>query len=173
MDPEQLVTAFNSGVNGYLLHDEMVPETVLRALELVLVDGTVVPRGFTKLLGSSIDWPLTVMTPAPAEPPATAAPSTQAVPAPTSSIVVAAPPASDQCLARLSDREQLILGHLTRGASNKRIARDLNIAEATVKAHIKSLLRKLRVNNRTQAAMWAINHTTRAEPEPTQSAAEP
>jgi two-component system nitrate/nitrite response regulator NarL len=62
---------------------------------------------------------------------------------------------------------------LTRGASNKRIARDLNIAEATVKAHIKSVLRKLRVNNRTQAALWAINHTTRAEPDPTQSAAEP
>jgi two-component system nitrate/nitrite response regulator NarL len=59
---------------------------------------------------------------------------------------------------RLSDREHVILMHLTEGASNKHIARELNIAEATVKVHVKSLLRKIRVNNRTQAAMWAINH---------------
>jgi two-component system nitrate/nitrite response regulator NarL len=48
--------------------------------------------------------------------------------------------------------------HLTKGASNKHIARELNIAEATVKVHVKSLLRKIRVSNRTQAAMWAIKH---------------
>ena len=46
---------------------------------------------------------------------------------------------------------------LTHGASNKHIARELNIAEATVKIHVKSLLSKIRVNNRTQAAMWAMN----------------
>ncbi|MEA2737171.1 MAG: two-component system, NarL family, nitrate/nitrite response regulator NarL, partial [Acetobacteraceae bacterium] len=61
--------------------------------------------------------------------------------------------------ARLSERERLILTHLKVGASNKQIARDLDVAEATVKAHVKSLLRKLRVNNRTQAAMWALNRS--------------
>jgi two-component system, NarL family, nitrate/nitrite response regulator NarL len=70
-------------------------------------------------------------------------------------------PASDAAqtddMVRLSDREQMILKQLTYGAPNKCIARKLNIAEATVKVHIKSLLRKIRVDNRTQAAMWAVN----------------
>jgi two-component system nitrate/nitrite response regulator NarL len=38
------------------------------------------------------------------------------------------------------------------------IARRLVITEATVKVHIKAILRKLRLHNRTQAAMWAYNH---------------
>jgi len=174
MDPEQLVAAFDSGANGYLMHDEIAPETVLRALELVLVDGMVVPRGFTKLLGGSTQWPLTVVTPASAAPPSVPVDAPiQVATAPASSIIVEVPPELDPCFARLSDREQLILEHLTRGASNKRIARDLNIAEATVKAHIKSLLRKLRVSNRTQAAMWAIDHVRRDEPKPEQPALEP
>jgi two-component system nitrate/nitrite response regulator NarL len=65
-------------------------------------------------------------------------------------------PAGDPSL--LSSREYAILRHLTQGASNKHIARQLEIAEATVKVHVKSLLRKIRVSNRTQAAMWAVSH---------------
>jgi diguanylate cyclase (GGDEF)-like protein len=61
-------------------------------------------------------------------------------------------------IVRLSNREQMILKQLMHGAPNKCIARALNIAEATVKVHIKSLLRKIRVENRTQAAIWAMNH---------------
>jgi two-component system nitrate/nitrite response regulator NarL len=41
------------------------------------------------------------------------------------------------------------------GNSNKVIARELDVCEATVKVHVKAILRKLEVNNRTQAAMWA------------------
>jgi len=59
---------------------------------------------------------------------------------------------------RLSDREKLILTHLTHGDSNKHIAREIGIAEATVKVHVKSLLRKLQVRNRTQAAMWGMDN---------------
>jgi DNA-binding CsgD family transcriptional regulator len=55
---------------------------------------------------------------------------------------------------RLSNREKMILTQLMQGASNKHIARELNIAEATVKVHVKNLLGKIRVDNRTQAAMW-------------------
>jgi two-component system nitrate/nitrite response regulator NarL len=47
---------------------------------------------------------------------------------------------------------------LTQGAPNKVIARKLDVAEATVKVHIKAILRKIRVANRTQAAMWAVAH---------------
>ena len=44
------------------------------------------------------------------------------------------------------------------GASNKTIALQLVITELTVKVHMKSILRKLRLQNRTQAAVWARNH---------------
>src|SRR3546814_3750398 len=56
----------------------------------------------------------------------------------------------------LSDREIEILRCLISGDANKIIARRLEITEATVKVHIKAILRKLRVMNRTQAAIWAV-----------------
>ena len=64
-----------------------------------------------------------------------------------------------------SDREWEILRCLSSGKPNKAIARELNIAETTVKVHIKSLLRKLSVSNRTQAAIWALNHGDGAAPD--------
>jgi two-component system nitrate/nitrite response regulator NarL len=57
---------------------------------------------------------------------------------------------------RLSPREKEILSHIVEGRSNKVIARLLSIAEATVKVHLKNVLRKIRVENRTQAAIWAL-----------------
>ena len=59
---------------------------------------------------------------------------------------------------QLSEREEQILRCLIDGAPNKTIARGLAITDATVKVHIKGLLRKLRVNNRTQAAIWGVNN---------------
>jgi DNA-binding NarL/FixJ family response regulator len=58
----------------------------------------------------------------------------------------------------LSDREKAILRFLITGDSNKAIARKINIAEATVKVYIKAILRKVQVQNRTQAAIWAIRN---------------
>lgn len=60
--------------------------------------------------------------------------------------------------ALLSPRQKSILRHLITGDSNKAIARKTQLAEATVKVHVKAILRKIRVHNRTQAAMWAINN---------------
>ena len=56
----------------------------------------------------------------------------------------------------LSDRELEILRCLTNGQSNKAIANNLDIAEATVKVHVKRILRKAHVANRTQAALWGV-----------------
>jgi two-component system nitrate/nitrite response regulator NarL len=64
----------------------------------------------------------------------------------------------DSPIRTLSSRESEILQCLMQGAPNKVIARKLDVAEATVKVHIKAILRKIRVANRTQAAMWAVNH---------------
>jgi two-component system nitrate/nitrite response regulator NarL len=57
--------------------------------------------------------------------------------------------------AQLSPREQEILNCLELGMPNKTIARNLDMAEATVKVHLKSVLRKINAGNRTQAAVWA------------------
>jgi two-component system, NarL family, nitrate/nitrite response regulator NarL len=59
---------------------------------------------------------------------------------------------------QLSFRENCILRCIVEGASNKVIARQIDITEATVKVHVKAILRKVRVRNRTQAAIWAMKH---------------
>lgn len=58
----------------------------------------------------------------------------------------------------LSDRETRILESLKTGDSNKVLARKLGISEATVKVHVKAILRKIHVQNRTQAAFWALSN---------------
>ena len=58
----------------------------------------------------------------------------------------------------LSPREVDVILRLTHGRSNKEIARDLDMAEPTVRAHIRSILVKLNFNNRTQATVWAIRN---------------
>ena len=58
----------------------------------------------------------------------------------------------------LSEREGQILDGLVKGHPNKVIARTFDISEATVKVHMKSILRKIRVANRTQAAIWALEN---------------
>jgi two-component system, NarL family, nitrate/nitrite response regulator NarL len=58
----------------------------------------------------------------------------------------------------LSPRERQILNTLAEGKSNKLIARQHGLSEATVKAHLKAVLRKIGAHNRTQAAIWAIEH---------------
>jgi two-component system nitrate/nitrite response regulator NarL len=66
----------------------------------------------------------------------------------------------------LSPREREILSHLVAGHSNKLIARHLGITEATVKVHLKSVQRKIRVENRTQAAIWALANLPELVPPP-------
>ncbi|MEZ5680526.1 MAG: response regulator transcription factor [Erythrobacter sp.] len=62
----------------------------------------------------------------------------------------------------LSEREIATLRCLVMGYPNKVIARRLDIGEATVKVHVKAILRKLNVQNRTQAAICAVNHGLQA-----------
>lgn len=58
----------------------------------------------------------------------------------------------------LSDRETAILRCLVSGYPNKVIADQLQMTEASVKVHLKAVLRKIQASNRTQAAIWAINN---------------
>ena len=78
------------------------------------------------------------------------------VPAPTTS-------AESLHVPVLSERENQILHCLVKGFSNKAIARELEIAETTVKVHVKGLMRKVRAANRTQVAIWAMNQYAATE----------
>jgi two-component system nitrate/nitrite response regulator NarL len=79
----------------------------------------------------------------------------------------------------LSEREAQMLDGLVKGHPNKVIARTCDITEATVKVHMKSILRKIRVDNRTQAAIWAMEngyaadgfHSRRLHPDSARNAA--
>jgi DNA-binding CsgD family transcriptional regulator len=62
------------------------------------------------------------------------------------------------CSSPLSQRESEILKLVAEGKSNKTIAHFCNVSEPTVKVHLKSILRKTNTQNRTQAAIWAIEH---------------
>jgi len=61
-------------------------------------------------------------------------------------------------LDKLTPREREILDCLARGESNKGIARILDLAESTVKIHVQSVLKKLKLNSRVQAAVYAVEH---------------
>ncbi len=56
----------------------------------------------------------------------------------------------------LTQRETQVLRHVALGLSNKEIGRSLEISVETVKEHVQNILRKIAVNDRTQAAVWAV-----------------
>ncbi|MDC7709928.1 response regulator [Vogesella indigofera] len=61
-------------------------------------------------------------------------------------------------LDSLTPRERETLSYLASGASNKEIARALDLAESTIKVHVQNILRKLSLSSRVQAAVYAVEH---------------
>ncbi len=68
------------------------------------------------------------------------------------------PVATNPDLERLTAREREVLAALGRGLSNRQLAGELFISEKTVKTHVSNLLMKLGVQDRTQAALYAVRH---------------
>ncbi|MDM5154813.1 response regulator transcription factor [Bacillus sp. DX1.1] len=62
------------------------------------------------------------------------------------------------CLSMLTKREKEVLREIAKGRSNKEIAAELHITEQTVKTHVSNILAKLNVDDRTQAALYAVKH---------------
>ena len=121
-----LSMSLKAGADAYL-NKAMSSESLLRALQLVMLGEVVYPTHVASLLLASVNE-----HPAPAR----------------------AQPASNE----LSKREVQILRCLLAGQSNKAIARNLHITESTVKMHFKNVMRKINAQNRTQAAVWAIQN---------------
>ncbi len=79
--------------------------------------------------------------------------------------VAADPPAPHPDLDRLTAREREVLAGLGRGLTNRQLAAELFVSEKTVKTHVSNLLAKLRLTDRTQAALFAVRAGV-ADPRP-------
>lgn len=58
--------------------------------------------------------------------------------------------------AELTDREKEVLFFVSLGYGNRDVAGALGMSEATARTHVSAIMRKIRVRNRTQAALWAL-----------------
>ena len=129
-DGQTLATALQRGASGYLLKtvdSDVLADTIVRVTQ---GEAIISPE----MTGKLVD----------------AYRALQGQPDPA-----ATPAASQDPRQGLSPREQQILAEIARGASNKEIARTLEIAEATVKIHVQHILRKLNLSSRVQAAVYA------------------
>src|SRR5712671_1678112 len=135
----ELVSAFRAGANGYFV-DVMTCDVFIKSIELVMMGETVFPPAFLSF----------VLDPE-GDPRGEAASRDEN----NQEVLIR----NENTLApQLSTREKSILRCLIEGDSNKCIARKIDIAEATVKVHVKAILRKIRAQNRTQAAIWGMNN---------------
>ncbi len=179
-EPDLLRQALEAGVDA-LLSKDISSRVLQRSLELVALGQRLFPVSllYPAPDGSQSTVPSSAApgcdTPETAEPESKPAPGFITIPAPLVSAMPrfnaqapstrpdVAPPGLHG-RATLSARESQILEYLVRAFSNKAIAFELKITEATVKVHIKALLRKIRANNRTEAAIWALsNHGTSSQ----------
>ena len=147
LSDSNIVAAFRAGADAYFLKPSC--DTFIKSLELVILGETILPLEVL----SYILHHYTEVQPSPEM-----AASVAANGAEPSHSGVASAEGDSKYAPRLSVREKCILRCLIEGDSNKAIARKNDIAEATVKVHVKAILRKIRVSNRTQAAIWAMNN---------------
>lgn len=127
-DEADLEAALRGGAKGYLLKD-MEPEDLVPALLDAARGDNVVAKELISSLTRIV----------------------QGQPSQT-------PPAQSTIFDELTPRELEILHHLAEGQSNKLIARALDITDGTVKLHVKSILKKLGLRSRVEAAVLAVEH---------------
>ena len=139
LDDERLMPALAAGAAGYLLKD-VEPAELARAVRAAhageaLIDPTVAARLLTTLSAQD------------------------------AAAAAAGPAGGDDPGPPLTRREREVLELVARGYANKRIARELGVAEKTVKAHVGHVLAKLGVADRTQAALIAVQRGLATQPD--------
>jgi two-component system nitrate/nitrite response regulator NarL len=137
-DPESLTSALDDGASAALF-SSVSPDALVSTLNAVINERLV-------LIDARL-WSLEIQPKAEGR---------LAVPLQNEISLVS--PDEPQASRQLSSREIEILERIAQGDSNKHVARFFNIAEPTVKAHVKAILRKTGASNRTQAAIWAVNN---------------
>jgi two-component system nitrate/nitrite response regulator NarL len=144
---DSVFAVLRAGANGFVLK-RIHHKTLLKSLELVMLGQSVIPSMVIDLFIR------------PLKPPFESQLLIEGWKSSSSKIEIN----GDDFSRKFSSREVEILDCLTRGEANKLIARQFDIAEATVKVHVKAILRKIGVGNRTQAAIWAKHHLTAPGP---------
>ena len=140
---EDLAAGLRAGADGYLLKTIDTEELANSIARIWDGDSVISPEMMGKLVG--------LLRASPGQASAAAvAPAEAQAPAPARARV-----AGNDPIHSLSPREGEILRLIAHGASNKLIARELDIAETTVKIHVQHILRKLELSNRVHAAVYA------------------
>jgi len=142
---DEMVSAFRAGASGYFI-DVMTSDVFVKSIELVMMGETIFPPAFMLSILESEGDHLAKAEPRNGDDRTIAFTTERSI------------------TQQLSPREKSIMQCLIAGDSNKSIARKIDIAEATVKVHVKAILRKIRVQNRTQAAIWGMNHGSLVRP---------
>ncbi len=125
---EHVKRALGLGAKGFL-SKTMRPDHFAQAVNMVLQGGTYIPADLLEV-GSAVTTAMAPPAPAPA-------------------------PALGSTLRALTERELAVLQMLPEGLMNKEIARELGLAEMTVKLHVRQILRKLNAKSRAEAAVIA------------------
>jgi DNA-binding NarL/FixJ family response regulator len=129
-DPAQVSRAVQAGASGFLYKD-VDPDALIRAIRAVNDGNLLLAPGAA---GRLVPGLVTAGGWGPGGPPGRGG------------------------LAALTVREREVLEEIARGRSNREIARELHVSEKTVKTHVSSVLAKLGVQDRTQAALYAVRH---------------
>lgn len=157
-DADDLSQALSRGAAGYLLKTIEGDDLVDAILRVRAGESVVSPEMMSKLVAA---YRQAVTLPADGAGGVAAAAASLSPPLQAGEVDAAASASSAKGedtsadLSRLSPRERDILREIARGASNKEIARTLQIAETTVKIHVQHIFRKLNLSSRVQAAVYA------------------
>ncbi|WP_371176399.1 response regulator [Bacillus atrophaeus] len=130
-DNELIIEALQEGASGYLLKD-MSADTIVKAIMTVQSGGMVLPPELTTQMLN--EWKS------------------------EKKLKEMEEQAKPKELLELTERETEVLAELGRGLNNKEIAEKLFITEGTVKNHVSSIINKLAVRDRTQAAIYSVRH---------------
>ncbi len=144
-DAQDLSAALRNGAQGYLLKS-IDGDVLADAIRRAACGEPVVSQELMGKLVEAFQAQEGLPPPAPAPLPAASAAS-----------AASATSATSEMSPLLTPREEEVLGQIALGASNKEIARTLDIAETTVKIHVQHILRKLELTSRVQAAVYAAD----------------
>ncbi len=125
-DEQDLYGSIRAGVNGYLLKD-VPPDEVVAGIRAVHRGQSLISPTLASALLSEF-----------------------------AQLMRRAEQSTEAASPRLTGREIEVLRHVARGLSNREIARELLIAENTVKNHVRNILEKLQLHSRIEAAMYAV-----------------
>jgi len=133
-DDEQVFHAFRAGASAYCAKD-ITPEALIRVIYDIW-DGNYVVDGKTMSYEEMVEW----------------------VEERIGHMPGSLPQDEEESFEPLTPRQMEVLELVTRGLSNKEIAYKMDISHQTVKNHMTAILRKLRCQDRTQAAVYALSH---------------